>query len=201
MCCPDCKVFLRQIFDLWCSINDLTLTLIKDSFFSLWEETLWIHCCWKLNWVKKTFCVCSNSDFPCLWLSSVSQWVFNVKNSTMFELKLNKLVTTSLSSDNGGSDVLICVCYRSGPPPHAATFKQSCVSLAWEIFGCHMKAARSAAAAPRGGGCLHPRNRGRVKACDRRHGFSCFLNRRLFSSQLTNDMGWSRLKWGVEGAA
>lgn len=97
----------------------------------------------------------------------------NVKNSKTLVQKLPKLVITSLSSDSGGSDILICVCYSSGPLPHAATFKQSCVSLAWEIFGCHMKAGRSAAAAPQGGGRLHPCARGRAQACDRRHSFSC----------------------------
>ncbi|KAF3703203.1 hypothetical protein EXN66_Car018891 [Channa argus] len=39
------------------------------------------------------------------------------------------------------SDVLICVCSPCGPRPPAATFKRSSVSLAREIFGCHMKAA------------------------------------------------------------
>lgn len=45
-----------------------------------------------------------------------------------------------LGGDSSSSDVLICVWDLSSPPPHAVTFKQSCVSLAWKIFDCHIKA-------------------------------------------------------------
>lgn len=49
-------------------------------------------------------------------------------------------MSASLSGDSSSSDVLICVWDLSSPPPHAVTFKQSCVSLAWKIFDCHIEA-------------------------------------------------------------
>lgn len=95
--------------------------------------------------------------FKGCWCWLDSDFVGRTRSSCTSEEKLSNLLLETIrvftaalwklpsAVTSSGSEVLICVCYPPGPRPHAATFKQSGESLAWEIFGCHIKAAWSAA--------------------------------------------------------
>lgn len=82
------------------------------------------------------------------------------------------------------------LCSAAAPPPPAETFTQSCPSLVRHIFGCHMKAAWLAAAAPRGGELLASQHCRTCKGLRPSPAPPVSTNRRLFGSRITNDLGW-----------